>query len=191
MEKHATRLPCCRSHKLRALVAAAGTLLVILALSTATALSIPNRGDQAPALRLPDRQGKQVSLPAAGAGKILIIHFWATNCDYCLKEIAALEKLRREESGSRLFPVSISVKDTRAGIDDYLGETRPGYPILLDENGAVAGLYGVTGIPTTFIIDGKGIIRFKIFGEISAAGLRRLLSTLVEPVRAAPSHRQK
>ncbi len=159
-------------------------LTAAIALLVGKAEAFPKNGDPAPSLTLPDLKGNRLALPAMAKGKILVIHFWSASCEYCRKEMAALEKLKAENKN--LFPVSISVGDSPKSIEQYLEMSRPSYPIMIDNDRSIATNYGVTGIPTTYVIDGKGIIRYKIFGEISAPGLRRLLKTLHEPAKPLP-----
>jgi len=155
-----------------------------IALLVGKAEAFPKNGDPAPPLTLPDLKGNRLALPAMAKGKILVIHFWSASCEYCRKEMVALERLKAENKN--LFPVSISVGDSLKAIEQYLETSRPTYPIMIDNDRSIATNYGVTGIPTTYVIDGKGIIRYKIFGEISAPGLRRLLKTLDEPAKPLP-----
>lgn len=54
------------------------------------------------------------------------------------------------------------------------------YPALLDENSAIARSYGVVGLPTTFFIDGKGIVRAKIVGEADEATFERQVLELMK-----------
>ena len=156
-----------------------------LAAATATLAPAPGSpaalrtGDRPQSVTLSDLGGSPVSLPDAYKGKILVVHFWASWCSYCIKEIDALEALFGQHRERGFMPVSVNVGETKAAASGFLRDRAVTYPILLDGNSAVARLYGVTGIPTTFILDREGSLRFKILGEINREALRRVLSGLL------------
>jgi peroxiredoxin len=136
-------------------------------------------GDRPKDVTLADLTGAQVALPGAYAGRVLLVHFWATWCPYCIKEIDALESLFGQYRERGFAPVSVNVGETKAAAGEYLRERKVTYPILLDTDSTTARLYGVTGIPTTFILDRSGAIRFKVLGELNRDGLRRILSGML------------
>lgn len=136
-------------------------------------------GDRPTAAVLADLTGTAVLLPEAFRGKVVVVHFWASWCPPCLKEIDALEALFGQYRERGLVPVSVNVGEAKARVVEALASRKVTYPILLDANSAVARLYGVTGIPTTFILERDGIIRFKVLGEISRSGLQRIITGLL------------
>lgn len=133
-------------------------------------------GDRPKGVTLSDLAGAKVALPEAYAGKVVAVHFWATWCPYCIKEIEALEALFGQFRERGFVPVSVNVGETKAVAAEFLRTRTVTYPILLDTESTAAKLYGVTGIPTTVILDRGGAIAFKILGEINREGLRRILS---------------
>lgn len=136
-------------------------------------------GDRPKSVNLADLTGAQVALPDAYGGKVVVVHFWATWCPYCLKEIDALEALFGQYRERGLAPVSVNVGESKAVAAEFLRSRNVSYPILLDTDSATARLYGVTGIPTTFILNRAGTIEFKVLGEINREGLRRILSRML------------
>jgi len=133
-------------------------------------------GDRPRTVRLPDLAGAEVALPDAYLGKVVAVHFWATWCPYCIKEIDALEALFGQYRERGFTPVSVNVGETKSVAEDFLRSRKVTYPILLDTDSSTAKLYGVTGIPTTFVLDRGGVVAFKILGEVNREGLRRILS---------------
>jgi cytochrome c biogenesis protein CcmG/thiol:disulfide interchange protein DsbE len=133
-------------------------------------------GDRPKTVTLADLAGAKVALPDAYAGKVVVVHFWATWCPYCIKEIDALEALFGQYRERGLVPVSVNVGESMAVAAEFVRTRTVTYPILLDTDSAAAKLYGVTGLPTTFVLDRAGAIAFKILGEINRDGLRRILS---------------
>jgi peroxiredoxin len=154
---------------------AAALALAAVSLCFAAALKT---GDAFPRTAVTDRQGNPVTLPDDFKGKVVVIHFWATWCPFCIKEIRALESLYGIYREKGLMPFSVNVGEDNAAIAAFLKNDTVSYPILMDRNSAAARQCGVTGLPTTFICDPSGVIRYKIIGEINKNGLERLLGSL-------------
>ncbi len=109
----------------------------------------------------------------------MIIHFWASWCPSCLPEMEALNSLFEQHGKRGLIPVSVNIGESKATVMDAVGGRKISYPILLDGDSRVARSYGVTGLPTTFVLNRAGIIEVKILGEIQRDGLWRLVSGLL------------
>jgi len=154
-----------------ALLAAAAALGAI-----ATVEAALKAGERPKTVTLGDPTGARIALPDAYGGKVLVIHFWASWCPPCLREIDALESLFHQYRERGFAPVSVNVGETKAVAAEFLRTRNVTYPILLDPDSAAAKLYGVTGLPTTFVLDRGGAIAFKILGEINREGLLRILS---------------
>ncbi len=136
-------------------------------------------GSPFPVFALSDLDGRPVELPGDAAGKIVIVHFWASWCPLCVGEMNAIQALREARGERELAAYSVAVNDKTEAARAYLRKTNAKYTVLLDPAGAAAGRCGVQSVPTTFICDRGGTIRFKILGEIDRAGLEKLLSTLL------------
>ncbi len=136
-------------------------------------------GERPRPVSLVDLDGAQIILPDAFRGKVVVIHFWASWCPYCLEEIDALESLFGQYGARGLLPVSIDVRESRATVTASLRNRKVTYPILLDTDAATARLYGVRGLPLTFVLDWAGAITYKVLGAIDREGLRRILSGML------------
>lgn len=143
------------------------------------AFAAPKVGDILPSLALHDMKGNRVTIPGAFGGKVVVLHFWATWCPACIKEMTSLEFLYKNFEKKGFAPFSVNVGQQLDVIESYLGKLRPTYPILLDADSSTVRTFGVTGIPTTFMADRKGVIRYRILGEITTAGLRKVLLSLL------------
>jgi cytochrome c biogenesis protein CcmG, thiol:disulfide interchange protein DsbE len=159
---------------LRSLLATAAVVLG----SGEPAEAAAKAGDRARRVTLGDLTGGQVTLPDAYAGKVVIVHFWASWCPACLREIEVLESLFGEYRERGVAPVSINVGETRAAVLEALRNRKVSYAILLDPDSATARLYGVRGVPTTFVVDRAGAIGVRILGEIDRRGLQEILAGL-------------
>jgi cytochrome c biogenesis protein CcmG/thiol:disulfide interchange protein DsbE len=136
-------------------------------------------GDTPPRADLLDLKGRKVSLPDDLRGQVGLLHFWASWCPYCRKEILAIESLFQQFKNKGFRPFSINVGENPVAVEAYLVNLKVSYSIPIDSDSAAAKRYGITGIPTTLIVDRGGLIRFKILGEIDQGGLYKLVSPLM------------
>jgi peroxiredoxin len=165
-------------HGLRWIFAAAVSIALLLPPRVPTADAALRIGDAFPNTAISNRQGKPVVLPDEVTGQVVLIHFWATWCPFCIKEIRALESIygSYREKGFAAFSVNVGEDDQT--IAAFLKNETISYPILMDRDSEAARQCGVTGLPTTFICDRNGVIKFKIIGEITKSGLERLLGSM-------------
>jgi thiol-disulfide isomerase/thioredoxin len=101
-------------------------------------------------------------------GKPALIHFWATWCKICALNDGAIDDLAKD------LPV-ITVAMESGGKNSIVKEMEQrdlSFPVFVDELGKLANLYRVKGVPTNYIIDAKGNIRFVEVGYTSGLGLR-------------------
>ncbi len=136
-------------------------------------------GDIPPRADLLDLKGRKVSLPDDLKGRVGLVHFWASWCPYCRKEILAIESLFQQFKSKGFLPYSINVGENTAAVEAYLASLKVSYSIPLDADSSTAKRYGITGIPSTFIVDRGGLIRIKILGEINKDELNKRVSALM------------
>jgi cytochrome c biogenesis protein CcmG, thiol:disulfide interchange protein DsbE len=161
-----------------------GLLMVLL---VAVALSGCNKrgglqiGDTVPTVTLSNFHGKSVTLPKDLLGKVLLVHFWSLECGFCDKEvITGLEPLYQKYKSRGFVPVAVNVGEIDPG-DEYLKNfERLTYPMLVDERGLVAKQFGVIALPTSFVIDGEGVLREKITGEASLGEYENLFINILK-----------
>lgn len=159
---------------------------LFLVLLIATLLSGCNKrsglqiGDAAPDVTLSDLQGKSVTLPEDIKGKVALLRFWSIDCGFCDKEILlSLEPLYQKYKDRGFMPVAINESridktDERLKKFEHLS-----YPMLVDEYGLVAKQFGVIALPTTFVIDGQGIVRDKITGDAGIEEFEKRFTTVI------------
>lgn len=138
-----------------------------------------NIGSIAPTFQTFRADGGAEHFPAAYFGKPLVIRFWADWCKYCEGEMKAIETVYQANQG-KLQVLTINAGQDKATINAFIKKIGVSYPALLDENSAIARSYGVVGLPTTFFIDGKGIVRAKIVGEADEATFARHVQELLQ-----------
>lgn len=120
-------------------------------------------GQLPPAFTLPDLSGSDVSL-SDFEGKVVVLDLWATWCPPCRQEIPFLVSLYEEFKDQGLVVVGVGLDQGGAPtLIPYVDENGITYPILVG-NREVQAEYGVTGIPTTFLIGRNGRIAAKHVG---------------------------
>jgi cytochrome c biogenesis protein CcmG/thiol:disulfide interchange protein DsbE len=124
----------------------------------------PQEGFLAPQFALSDLSGKMVSLRDL-RGKVILLNFWASWCGPCRAEIPALERLyqKRKDRGFEIMAVNTE-RSSASQIASFAQKFGMSFPILLNPQGDMGNNYWVRAIPTSFLVDKKGVIRWKIVG---------------------------
>jgi thiol-disulfide isomerase/thioredoxin len=134
-------------------------LLLLFALGAADPPP-PGIGDRAPALELETLDGRLFSRAGAGGDEPMVVDFFATWCKPCHRALADLATIRARLGGSSQLVV-VAVGEDAATVKRFL-ETNPlppGAELALDRGGATARRWGQERFPTTFLVDGAGVIR--------------------------------
>ena len=150
-----------------ALMVFLGVVCAGSALLSCTKSSTPKiigRGDRAPEFRLLSSEGRAVRLSDYW-GKVIMVHFWATWCPPCVEEIPTLETFYRRVLGSDIEVLAVSVDEAGAdAVAAFMKKNGVHFPVLIDADHAVAGLYGTFKFPETYIIGRDGVVRYKVIG---------------------------
>jgi len=127
---------------------------------------------QLPQLHKPDLEFSQKDMQ----GQVWLLNVWASWCVACREEHATLLDLSRQ----RLVPiVGLNYKDTRPEGLGWLNQFGNPYDVsAFDQNGRVGIDFGVYGVPETFLIDQRGIIRMKHIGPLTP----QVIKTRIEPM---------
>ncbi len=128
------------------------------------------KGDTAPDFTLKTSDGKTVKL-SDYRGKKVILNFWASWCGPCRAEIPDMAKFyeANKDKGIVILGVNLtSAERTPGSVPQFLKDYNISYPVLMDETGEVGDRkYGVTAIPTTYILDSNGKITEVITGPMT------------------------
>jgi thiol-disulfide isomerase/thioredoxin len=137
---------------------------------------------KAPAVALKTIDGRSVKL-ADEKGRIVIIDFWASWCAPCKATFPALNALAEDLRPQGVDVLAISEDEKRQELDLFLAEFHPTIAVLLDGNGRAAGSFGVTAIPSMYVIDRDGMIRFSHpnYGVEVLDAVKREIATLTPP----------
>jgi peroxiredoxin len=116
-------------------------------------------GVRAPSFSKPALSGGPTLSPEAAKGKVLIIDFWATYCTPCAKEFPKLQALV-DKRGGALVVYALSEDDASDGVLAFAKKTGVKFPIAWDEGNSISRRYNLDKMPTSFIVDRKGVVRF-------------------------------
>lgn len=125
----------------------------------------------APSLRGRTLAGAPIDLARFRGGPVAV-HFWATWCGVCSLEEGNVESLA--EGGRVLTIASASGGD--ADVRSHVEARGMRAPIFVDGDGSVARAWGVSAYPTTFYLDGSGVIRHVEVGYTTTLGMRARLA---------------
>ena len=133
----------------------------------------PAVGHPAPDFTVTDAAGKTFKLSAL-RGTPVVLNFWATWCPPCQAELPELQAGSQRLAG-QVAIVGLNQGETPEQVKAFAQQTGLTYPIPLDPNMAVSGVYGVRNLPTTFFIDRSGVIRDMQLGALNEATLAQHL----------------
>lgn len=137
-------------------------------------------GELAPPFEAKLLDGTTFSLSGA-SGDVVLIHFWATWCEPCRKEMPALESYYRKHRAEGLRIVAVSMDDSAddAKVRDVMAVYT--YAAALNREASFKGYGRIWRIPLTFVIDRKGILRQDggDGAEVNADSLERTLTPLL------------
>ena len=141
----------------------------------------PFIGKSAPAFQLPLLYDKDNQVgPEDMKGEVWLLNVFASWCVSCRAEHAVITKLIRE-SGVNI--IGLNYKDPDADAKRWLKMFgNPYYKVAVDSEGRTGIDWGVYGVPETFVIDKKGIIRLKHIGPVDNSDLESIIS-LIEELR--------
>jgi peroxiredoxin len=137
------------------------------------------KGEPTPPFALATLSGHTMALPADVRGQVVAVRFWADWCPFCKGEMRALEPIYRAYRDRGLRLLAINVRQDRKTAAAFVAPLGITYEVLLDEGGEVARAYGVSGLPTTFLLDRQGRLVARILGESTPEVFEQLVKGLL------------
>lgn len=139
----------------------------------------------APDFTLKDLKGNQVTLKNF-KGRVVFLNFWATWCPPCRREMPSMERLYKQLKDRDFTMLAVDMQESEKRVRAFISEFSLSFPVLLDLNGDISSLYGIVGLPTTYIIDREGKIIGKAVGprDWSSQESKQLFQSLLK--KSAP-----
>ena len=123
-------------------------------------------GNLAPDFVLPDIMGNQVRL-SAFRGKGVILNFWSTWCKPCIEEMPDMQAFYGKNSAADIEILAVSINRERdSTVKHFVRKLNLTFPVLLDFDKIAARIYKVFALPTSFLINDKGVIVKKWYGKM-------------------------
>ena len=134
------------------------TAILVSMLCATSALAL-DAGARLPEIGISDLAGRRVDL-ASLQGKVAVIDFWATWCAPCKQELPVLQKLYDKYKGRGLMVVGVSVDQDAANVGPFVKQLHLTFPIAHDKGHSVADRYRPPRMPSSYVVDRHGVIRY-------------------------------
>ena len=131
--------------------------------------------EAAPRFRAKTMEGQQYNNESL-KGKVVLLEFWTTWCQYCRAEEELVNQVHDEFASKGLVVLAIDVGESKKTVKKYLVENKRTCPIVLTEDTNLAAMYQATSYPIYVVIDREGNIVGTQRGAAGERALRRLLS---------------
>lgn len=118
----------------------------------------PGEGTVAPGFSLPTLKGGTFDL-ADSSGKVVVLDFWATWCGPCVRGLPTVSAVMKDYESKGVVFAAVNLQEDADHVKQFMQDKSWDFPVALDSDGAVAGKFGVNGIPHSVMIDKKGVIR--------------------------------
>jgi len=145
----------------------------------------PSVGQPLPTIELTDlATGQPVSIAETG-GRVVLVDFWATWCDPCMKSLPVYETWIAELGGQGFAVVAVSVDQAGAPVADYAARLAPSAQVLLDPEGVAPSALQLPALPVAYLLGRDGVVRSRHLGfhTADAPALKAEIEVLLaEPV---------
>ena len=164
-------------------------LFVVMAVFLALGLNLNPRDIPSPLI---DKPAPEFSLPVLSepsktltkndfAGEVWLLNVWASWCVSCRQEHPVFNQLARKNV---VTIVGLNYKDDPPAATQWLAQLGNPYSVsIMDQEGRTGIDYGVYGVPETFVIDKKGIVRYKHTGPVTREDVREILIPLINELK--------
>jgi thiol-disulfide isomerase/thioredoxin len=154
---------------------------LILLLSFGLTLAAPKPGSQAPDFSLPDLfHNNATHSLSEKLGKVVLVDFWASWCAPCRISLPELGKIRNRNPS--LVVLALSIDEDKSRAMAFLKSHDSNITYLHDEKQSTAKGYNLGGMPSAYLIDKSGILRYRLdgYGESDLKKLELEIKKLME-----------
>lgn len=157
---------------------------IINGLALCLALSVPSLAEVKPGQVFPDLAGFGLEgrLPDS-KGQVILVDFWATWCAPCKASFPAYSELQRELAPRGFILLAVSADKSAALYADFLKHFSPAFPTVRDATQKLIAQVKVPAMPTSYLIDRKGVVRSVhsgFHGDATVRALREEIIRLLE-----------
>jgi thiol-disulfide isomerase/thioredoxin len=139
-------------------------------------------GDALPDLASFELEGK---LPESLKGQVILLDFWASWCAPCRSSFPAMEALSKTYAGQGLTIIAVSVDEKRANMREFLKSAKVSFTVVGDPRHKLVATADIRSMPTSFLIDRAGKIRFVHAGFDAERTKREYVKEIEQLLREA------
>jgi peroxiredoxin len=148
---------------------------------TVDALGDLKIGAPAPSFTAVDLQGQTVTLESMRGSKTVLIEFWATWCPPCRMVLATLRRMEDALRSSNVEVLSVDAGENAEQVRKFVEQEGSPFHVLLDPDSSLFARYRVVSLPTMFLIDKQGIVRWIHVGHMPETDeLRAMIDRLAK-----------
>jgi thiol-disulfide isomerase/thioredoxin len=115
-------------------------------------------------------------------GKVVLVSFWATWCEFCREQMLAMRRLREQLAGQPFEIVAVNYGESPAKVREYVRSLSVDFPVMLDPSQEGARAWRVRVLPVSFVVATDGRPRYTVLGEFDWAS-DEALETIRELLR--------
>jgi cytochrome c biogenesis protein CcmG, thiol:disulfide interchange protein DsbE len=141
------------------------------------------QGDPAPQFALPSTGDESTIQLQSYKGQVVLVDFWASWCPPCRRSFPILDKLHKKYNSQGFVVIGINEDNNINSGKGFTTKNPVKFPVVWDKKGKIARLYGLRGMPSSFLIDKKGVISYAWVGFPGGKHLQELenkIKTLLE-----------
>ena len=117
----------------------------------------------APETRLDDLDGQPYALEE-DRGSVVFVHFWASWCGPCRREMPAIQRMWQQMEGEGLRIALINTAEDEETVFSFLAGHAPDIRPLMDRDGQRTEAWQPRGLPATYLVDREGLVRYQVLG---------------------------
>ncbi len=153
------------------------------ALESAVPIILPSTTNFAgPQLALTDVQGKPVST-GDYSRQVILVNNWATWCPPCVSEMPELQAYYDAHVTEGFAVIAINAGDPTDQVASFVNDHELTFPVWLDPHHESMGFFKNLDLPSSYVIDRTGIVRYAWMGEVNQATLEQYVTPLLEATK--------
>lgn len=113
---------------------------------------------------------------------VIIINFWATWCPSCREEMPSMQKFYKSFNNKGVRLITVLYRDDPYQALEYMNQMHYDFPVMIDPEHRGARLFGITGVPETYIINRERVLLNRIIGPFDwdSPDFRQYISELIK-----------